>query len=231
MITEEKISIDGIPAILWGKPSQKIYIHVHGKMSRKEYARRFAEIAEAKGWQTLSFDLPEHGERTDTAYRCDIRNGMHDLNVIADYVFAGRKKVSLFACSLGAYFSLNTYADRQFEKCLFQSPIVDMKWLVQHMMLWSDVSEKQLEEKQEIITEIDTLRWDYYQYILSHPISRWTFPTAILYGAKDNLQPLEAMYAFTEKFGAKLTVSEQSEHPFMASEDHEIVDKWLYENI
>jgi hypothetical protein len=30
--------IDGIPAILWGERSEKIYIHVHGKMSRKEYA-------------------------------------------------------------------------------------------------------------------------------------------------------------------------------------------------
>ena len=53
---------------------------------------------------------------------------------------------------------------------MFQSPIVDMKWFVRHMMLWSGVSEKQLEEKQEITTEIDTLRWDYYQYILSHPL-------------------------------------------------------------
>ena len=209
MILREKINIDGIPAILWGKPSKKVYIYVHGKMSRKEYAESFAETAELKGWQTLSFDLPEHGERTDTANRCDVWNGIHDLNVIADYAFSGWDNVALFSCSLGAYFSLNAYADRPFEKCLFQAPIVDMKWLVQHMMLWSGVSEKQLEEKQEIETEIDTLRWDYYQYILSHPVSRWEFPTAILYGAKDNLQPIASLRDFADKFGAKLTVSEQ----------------------
>jgi hypothetical protein len=79
------------------------------------------------------------------------------------------RTVSLFACSLGAYFSLNTYADKCFEKCLFQSPIVDMKWLVEHMMLWSNVSEEQLKAEQEIETAVDTLRWDYYQYIISHP--------------------------------------------------------------
>ena len=106
---KEIISIDDIPAILWGKTSQKIFIYIHGKMSRKEYAEYFAIIVENKGYQTLSFDLPEHGERTDHAYRCDVWNGMHDLNVIADYVFDKWNQVSLFACSLGAYFSLNTY--------------------------------------------------------------------------------------------------------------------------
>ena len=71
MILRERINIGGIPAILWGKPSKKVYIYVHGKMSRKEYAESFAETAELKGWQTLSFDLPEHGERTDTAIPFD----------------------------------------------------------------------------------------------------------------------------------------------------------------
>ena len=66
-MNKKQFNIDGIPAILWGKPSEKIYIHVHGKMSRKEYAEQFAKIAENKGYQTLSFDLPEHGERTDSA--------------------------------------------------------------------------------------------------------------------------------------------------------------------
>lgn len=231
MTERKKLMIDGIPAILWGKPSRKIYIHVHGKMSRKEYAERFAEIAEEKGWQTLSFDLPEHGERTDTVHRCDVWNGIHDLNAIADYAFANWDNCALFACSLGAYFSLNAYGDRPFERCLFQSPILDMEWLVRHMMIWSNVTEKQLEEKSEISTDIDTLRWDYYRYILSHPITRWDLPTAILYGGRDNLQPIEAIRNFAEKFGARLTVSEQSEHPFMSAEELEIADKWLVENI
>lgn len=231
MSERQSITIEGIPAILWGKPSAKIYIHVHGKQSRKEYAEGFAKIAEEKGYQTISFDLPEHGERTDRAYRCDVWNGVRDLNIIADYVFSKWDTASLYACSLGAYFSLNAYARRPFEKCLFQSPIVDMEWLVRHMMLWSGVSETELFEKGEIMTDIDLLRWDYYQYIISHPITEWTIPTRILYGAKDNLQPRSAMLSFVEKFGAKLSVSEQSEHPFMADSDREIVDKWLYENI
>lgn len=80
----EKTQINGIPSIIWGKPSSKVYIHVHGKMSRKEYAEDFARIAEGKGYQTISFDLPEHGERENSDCRCDVWNGTHDLNVIAE---------------------------------------------------------------------------------------------------------------------------------------------------
>lgn len=228
---KEILWIDDIPAILWGETSEKIYIHVHGKMGRKENAEQFTKIAENKGYQTLSFDLPEHGERTCNSYRCDVWNGMHDLNVIADYVFGKWNQVSLFASSLGAYFALNAYADRPFDKCLFTSPIVDMKWLVEHMMMWSGVTEKQLEDEKEIVTNIDTLRWDYYQYIQTHPITKWPIATSILYGGKDNLQPLESLRSFTDKFQCRLTVSEQSEHSFMYPSDNGIVEQWLLENI
>lgn len=219
-----------IPAILWGEDSNRVYVNVHGKMSRKEFAESFAAIAETKGYQTLSFDLPEHGERTDSK-RCDVWDGVSDLRTISDYAFANWERVSLYACSIGAYFSLNAYNTMPFEKALFQSPIVDMERLVKNMMLWSGVTEAELESKKEIPSPVDTLRWDYYQYIISHPITQWNIPTAILYGGKDNLQPEESVRAFAEKFGCSLTVSENSEHPFMAQSDALIVENWLCRNI
>lgn len=222
--------LDDVPSILWGEDSNRVYVHVHGKMSRKEYAESFAAIAETKGCQTLSFDLPEHGERTDSE-RCDVWNGVADLKTISDYAFANWERVSLYACSIGAYFSLNAYNAMPFEKALFKSPIVDMERLVKNMMLWSGVTEAELESKKEIPSPVDTLRWDYYQYIISHPITQWNIPTAILYGGKDNLQPEESVRAFAEKFGCSLTVSENSEHPFMAQPDAPIVENWLCRNI
>ena len=226
----QKFMLGDIPAILWGEDSNRVYVHVHGKMSRKEYAESFAAIAETKGYQTLSFDLPEHGERTDSK-RCDVWDGVSDLRTISDYAFANWERVSLYACSIGAYFSLNAYNTMPFEKALFQSPIVDMERLVKNMMLWSGVTEAELESKKEIPSPVDTLRWDYYQYIISHPITQWNIPTAILYGGKDNLQPEESVRAFAEKFGCSLTVSENSEHPFMAQSDALIVENWLCRNI
>lgn len=228
----QELTIGNIPTIIWGEPSEKVFVHVHGKMSRKEYAEQFAVIAERKGYQTLSFDLPEHGERSDNHdYRCDIWNGMHDLSEIADYAFLNWKEVSLYACSLGAYFSLNTYVDKPFVKCLFQSPMIDMEHMIRQMFLWNGVTEEMLREQKEIATPFEPLRWDYFQYVLQHPIVKWDIPTSILYGGKDNFQTYEIIKGFADKHNCKLTVSENSEHPFMAPEDLEIVARWLESNI
>lgn len=227
----QNIIIGSIPALIWGEPSEQAYIHVHGKQSRKEYAESFAKIAEEKGYQTLSFDLPEHGERTDKNIRCDIWNGMHDLAVIGDYAFSKWNRLSLYACSLGAYFSLNAYQDRDFANCLFQSPVIDMEYLIRQMFLWFDVTEEKLCAEKEISTPVDLLRWDYFQFVIAHPIKKWDFPTAILYGEKDNLQSFEVIQNFVTAHPCKLTVSQNSAHPFMEETDCKIVSAWLRENI
>lgn len=223
----EKFVVEGIPAVLWGEPSDKIYIYVHGKQGYKEYAEAFAKIAEDKGYQTLSFDLPKHGERKDKPEPCDIWQGIEDLEKIAAFAFGKWQNVNLFACSIGAFFALHAYADKPFTKCLFQSPIIDMSWLIKQMMLWFAVSEARLEQEKKVATPFETLDWDYYQYVLQHPINKWPFPTEILYAGKDNLQPVEVIEAFGERFGAGLAVSPNSEHPFMGPEDGAIVHEWL----
>ena len=39
------------------------------------------------------------------------------------------------------------------------------------------------------------------------------------------------MEAFANKFNCELTVSQNSEHPFMAEGDAAIVEKWLWDNL
>ena len=226
-----RIEIDGIPAIVWGEKSDKVYLFVHGKMSSKESAGGLAEIAEAKGYQTISFDLPQHGERTHEDRRCDIWNGMHDLSIIGDYAFSVWKEVSLYACSLGAYFCLYTYDKLDIKKCLFQSPIIDMEYLIKQMMIWYDISEERLYTEKEINTPIDIMSWKYYKYAKEHPISVWSIKTSILFAGKDTFQSTEVINDFADRFGCKLTVAENSDHPFMAQGDADIVDKWLLENL
>lgn len=230
-MTVSKIKISNIPALVWGESSDKVYLCVHGKMSSKESVQELAEIAAQKGYQTISFDLPQHGERINEDKRCDIWNGIHDLNLISSYVFSNWSEVSLYACSLGAYFSLNAYNRLNIKKCLFQSPILDMEYLIRQMMTWFDISEERLFSEKEINTPIDLMTWDYYQYVISHPVKQWDITTSILYGGKDNLQSYEAVKNFSDRFNCSLTLSENSEHPFMNEEDRPIVSQWLKDNL
>ena len=52
------IEIGKIPAILWGNPSDKVYLYVHGKAGCKEEAEILAQIVCMRGWQVIRFDLP-----------------------------------------------------------------------------------------------------------------------------------------------------------------------------
>lgn len=230
MVTN-RMRIGDIPAMVWGEKSEKVYLFVHGKMSSKESAETFADIANQKGYQTISFDLPQHGERQNENDRCDIWNGMRDLAMVGDYTFSNWKEVSLFACSLGAFFSLNTYHTYNVKKCLFQSPILDMEYLIKQMMMWFDITEERLEQEKEVDTPIDIMSWHYYQYVKSNPIVAWDIPTYILFGGKDNLQSMKVVKDFTDRFHCGLTVAENSDHPFMGEKDARIVNQWLQENI
>ena len=222
------IFIQGIPALIWGEPSQKVWLCVHGKMSSKESAEGIARMACPRGCQVLSFDLPRHGERASQPDPCDIWNGIRDLTAVADFVFSRWQEVNLYACSLGAFFSLHACHSYPFQQALFQSPIVDMEYLIGQMMRWFGVSEERLEDEQEVDTPIDVLSWKYYQYVKAHPIERWPIPTHILYAGLDDLQSRPVMEGFSRRFGCELRISEASRHPFMEERDIPIVENWLH---
>jgi len=229
---KEQITINSIPALIWGESSANVYIYVHGKMSQKEEAAGFAEIAVSKGYQVISFDLPEHGERKTEDYSCTVQNAVHDLELISDFVFSKWRNVSLFGGSIGAYFSLVAYRELKFNKCLFLSPILDMENLIQSMMKWFNVTEELLREKQEIPTPMgETLSWPYYAFVRENPIVKWNNPTYILYGANDNLTPRNIVDAFVVNFDCHLDVLENGEHYFHTQDQIEVVNQWLTLNI
>ena len=229
---EQKFAIGTIPAISWGEASNKVYLFVHGKKSRKEEAEDFARIAVRRGYQVLSFDLPEHGDRLDSDYPCTVQNGVHDLCLVEDYARDRWKHISLFACSLGAYFSLAAYQEVSFKRCLFLSPILDMECLIQNMMKWFNVSVELLEEKHEILTPIgEILSWSYYTYVREHQILKWNNPTYLLYGSNDHLTERAVVESFTAKFHCDLEVLENGDHYFHTMEQMEALERWLDHHI
>lgn len=227
----EKIKINNIPSIIWGEKSNKVFIAVHGNMSNKEdeVIKILAEKVTKKGYQLLSFDLPEHGERKDNKnYLCKVQNCVNDLKQIIEYAKKNYDEINLWACSMGAYFSLLAYKGEDIKSCLFLSPVVNMKIIIDNMMLWSNTTEEKLKAKQEINTEFgQTLYWDYYKYVKENPIVNWNKETYILYGSKDNMQEQSIIQDFSNKFNCKLSILENGEHYFHTEKQLDYYKSWL----
>jgi hypothetical protein len=226
------INIDGIPAILWGAPADRLIIAVHGMMGRKEDFELLAEEAGIKGFQLLSFDLPEHGERKSENYTCNPPNGIKDLTTILNYARGLSSHISLYACSQGAYFSLLAFQNETFELCLFQSPVVNMQRLIANMMQAADVSEERLQAEKVIANPYGPqLEWDYYSYVKAHPIEKWGSTTSILMGSEDEVSEVDAVKAFATRFDAGLQLLQGSKHYLHTEEEVNEIRKWLSKNI
>ncbi len=231
---KQPLLIGDIPALLWGKASDKLWIAVHGDMSNKEdeVIRLLAQEATAKGAQVLSFDLPEHGERKDASSPCKVQHCVHDLHLIMNHARQSHPHCSLFACSIGAYFSLLAYANEPLEQALFLSPIVDMERIIHYLMQSFHISEAQLKIEQQIATPIGkTLYWDYYCYVKEHLISTWPIQTAVLYGSNDAICDQETIDSFCQKFATHLTIMDEGEHYFHTPEQLAFFKHWLNQHL
>lgn len=225
-----------IPAVLWGKSSKKLLIEVHGNLSNKEdtVISIMARKAVEKGYQVLSFDLPLHGERKDNAdYDCNPQNCVNDLTSVYRYAQTAASEISLFACSMGAYFSLLAYHDFTVRQSLFLSPVVNMKQIILNMMQGFHISEERLKEEKRIPLPIgQTLDWEYYRYVRSHPITfDWIMPTSILYGSDDNLTSHEDISSFAARYQASVKVLEHGEHFFHTEEQLKVFEDWAEETL
>lgn len=149
-----------------------------------------------------------------------------------DYVKENWKSISLFACSMGAYFSLLSYKNDLLKQSLFLSPVVDMKRIINNMMKWFNINEKDLKREETIETPIgQNLYWDYYCYVIEHPIDKWGNPTSILYGSKDDLCEPSFVLKFVEKFHCDIVTMDEGEHYFHTKEQLELFKKWLKDKV
>ena len=141
----ENIKINNIPAILWGERRSKIIIAVHGDMSSKsdKPIEVLAEEVTALGYQVLSFDLPEHGDRKNEPTLYTVQNCISDLKIVMECAKSQKHSISLMANSVGVYFSLLAYKEESLSQSLFLSPVVNMERIIKNMMKWLSISEQQ----------------------------------------------------------------------------------------
>ena len=225
---EKHITVQEIPAVLYGNSSEKLFLYIHGKMGCKEEASLFAEIVCARGYQVLSMDLPGHGERAGEMERFVPWEVVPELQTVYGFARQRWKKISLYGSSIGAYFSLLAFRAAKLEKSLFVSPILDMEKLIRDMMGWAGVTREQLKAAGEIPTAFgETLSWKYLTYAVEHRITRWDSPTAILYAGQDHLAARKTVDDFAQRFGCTVTVMENGEHWFHTEEQLAVLDAWL----
>ena len=187
-MTEEKFLIGRIPAVLYGEPSKRVYLFVHGRCGCKEEGAAFAGVVCPKGFQVLAVDLPEHGARKGETDRFTPWTAVPELQSVLAYMKPRWDEISLRANSIGAHFSMLAFAGEPLCRALFVSPVLDMERLIADMMRREGVTERELAARGEIATDFgQTLSRHYLSWERRHPIENWRCPTAILYAGQDSM--------------------------------------------
>lgn len=233
-LIQTEFTIGPLPAVLWGEGREEVIVAVHGNFSNKTDVpiRLLAEHAAGRGCQVLSFDLPGHGARREEGTPCKVQTCVRELCEVLRYAREHWRRVSLFGCSMGAYFGLLACRERPPERCLFLSPVVDMQKIIEGMMAQFHVTPERLRAEGEIPTPIgQTLYWDYYCYVLEHPITRWDAPTAILCGSGDDMNGVGEIAAFAERFHCELDILKGGGHYFHTPEQLAYYEGWLKRNL
>ena len=198
---------------------KRLVIYVHGKGGSAE---------EAKHYQPLFADSDVLGFDYKSQNPWEAKS---EFSQYFDLHSKGYDSVILTANSIGALLSMYALAGKKISQAMFISPIVNMEKLITDMMMWSNVTEDELQRKKEIPTAFgETLSWEYLCYVRKHPIE-WSIPTCILYGEKDNLTSLDTIHEFTDKTGAALTVMEDGEHWFHTDAQMMVLDNWIANSI
>ena len=198
---------------------RNLVIYVHGKGGSAEEAKHFLPLfAES---DVIGFDYKSQNPW----------EAKSEFSQFFDLHSKGYDSVILIANSIGAFFSMNALAEKKISRAMFISPIVNMEKLIMDMMMWSNVTESDLQSKKEIPTQFgESLSWDYLCYVRKHPIE-WSIPTCILYGGKDNLNSGETISEFSNRIGAALTVMDDGEHWFHTDEQMKFLDDWIINSI
>ena len=228
----QSLRIQGIPAKLWGQGSQDVCLYVHGQGGGKEEAEMISRAVCECGYQLLSIDLPEHGSRMVSSPAFVPWNVVPELKTVMQFLQSRWQTVTLVANSIGAWFSMLAFGGMNLKQSLFISPIVSMKSVITSMMEAEHVSEERLKRELAILTaQGQELSWKYWTYALTHPISQWDTPTAILYGGQDALIKREDVEHFSQHYQCELQVFEHGEHWFHTKQQMDVEISWITDSL
>lgn len=198
---------------------KQLVVYVNGKGGSADEADHYAPLF--PGCEVVGFDY-----RSQTPW--DARD---EFPRFFEHLRADCDSLTLIANSIGAFFSMTSLSARYVDRALFISPVVDMEDLILNMISWANLTEDELHARKEIKTDFgETLSWDWLCDVRNHPL-RWTVPTRILYGDRDDLTSPDTMSAFAARINAPLTVMPGGEHWFHTPEQMAFLDAWIRDSI
>ncbi len=119
---------------------KKAVLYIHGKGGNAE---------EAEHYKAFFNDHDVFGLDYKAATPWETRE---EILVEYERLYKKYDSISIIANSIGAYFTMNALSGKKLERAFFISPIVNTEKLITDMMLWANVTEQELKEKQEIAT-------------------------------------------------------------------------------
>lgn len=198
---------------------KQLVIYIHGKGGNSEEAEHYKSLFPES--DIIGFDYKSQNPW----------EAKKEFPAFYDLCSKEYNSIILIANSIGAFFALSSLADKQIDKALLISPIVDMEKLISDMLIWANISEKELEERKEIITDFgETLYWEYLCYVRKYPI-KWDIQTYILYGEKDNLTSFETISEFANRVDSSLVVMQNGEHWFHTDEQMAFLYNWVRNSV
>ena len=198
-----------------GNVMSKALLYIHGKGGSSKETEQIKPFCD--GYDVYGIDLADF---TPWGTEEQIQNAFEALKEKYDSVY-------VMGNSIGAYLSMFALQNASIEKAFFISPILDMEKLILNMMLWANVTEKELKEQGIINTDFgEALSWEYLTFVREHPI-QWKTPTEILYAEYDNMTSRETVDDFVNSHEVKLTIMPKGEHWFHTPEQLAFWGKWL----
>ena len=223
------IQAGALPALVWGRKAASVVVAVHGNQSNREDRpiEVLAEVACARGWQVLSYDLPEHGARKGDPAPCRFAECVSELVDIVRIARERWTRAALFGVSMGASFALLGCGEL-LDRAWFLSPVTDMLGLTRGMMAAFGVSEAELEERRAVPTPIgQTIYWEDYRFLCANPVRDWPVRTDILCGEQDDVSGTASIRAFAGRFGCALEVVPGAGHYFHTEGQMRRLQEWL----
>lgn len=228
----KKFMLNHIPAVLYGEPSDKVFLYVHGRDGNKEVAVSFYQMIKEKGWQVLSIDLPKHGERLESVEKFNPWMIVPELSLMHSYACDRWETIGVCADGIGAYFSLRAFPQKTLDQAVFISPNVDMGRFIDDALAAGGLTPDQLKAEQRLDTKQGIhLSWDYYLYTHENLIKDWPHQTEIFIGEEDGIVNPVAIKEFAQRFGCGVTVFEDCVHSFHDDKQQYILEQWVKEKV